>query len=293
MHSDPTADSALVPTLLLVDGLSLVRRVYEAVPGDDGPEKVEGALKSSWQSIQRALREHTPTHFLAAFDVEGPTWRHALYPAYQADRTPMPAGLRAALPSFLRRLDDGGLRSISVPGVEADDTLATLSVKAVQRGFRTVVLSSDKDLCQLVASGVLLRDHFKAEWRDEDWIQAKFGVPACLIGDYLALMGDAADGVPGVASVGKTRAAALLAEFGNLEGVLEASVSIKGKLGEQLRSSHEIARLSRALVSLKMDVVIGVTPNEMRVPIPLLAPYLASAPVPEEHPAEAPRRHRL
>jgi 5'-3' exonuclease len=256
--------------LLLIDGHAIVRRVYEAVPGEGGKKKAEGALDASWLSILRAIRETNPTHFLAAFDFGGETWRHRLYAKYKADREPMAEALRDAMPAFLERLNNAGLRTLRVPGVEADDTLATLALKAVARGFEVVLAASDKDMLRLINEGVQIRDHFKSEWRDEAYVVNKFGVPSALMVDLLALMGDDTDGIPGVNKIGATIGARLLNEHGSLEGVLEAATSgiapIKGAVGDNLRANAGIARLSRKLATLKLDVPLGITPNDIRIP---------------------------
>ena len=259
------------PKLLLVDGTSIVRRVFEAVKGDDTPERAEGSLNSSWGSFMRALREHEPTHFLAAFDHGGETWRHRLFSQYKADRKPMSAHLHAALPGFLERLNSAGMRTLRVPDVEADDTLTTLALKAVERGFEVVLLASDKDLYKLLASGVCIYDHFQSEWRDAEWVQERYGVTPDKMTDYLALMGDDVDGIPGVDGVGEKIAARLLSEYGDVEGVIAASDDIKGKLGERLRDSFAVARLSRRLATMRTDVPLGLTPRDIQLPAALVA----------------------
>lgn len=254
------------PTLLLADGTSIVRRVDKAVKGEDTAEKAEGALRSSWGSFMRALREHEPTHFLAAFDHGGETWRHRLYPDYKAHREPMPTHLATQLPGFLERMNNAGLRTLRVPDVEADDTIATLALRAVARGFKVIVLASDKDMFKLLASGVCVYDHFEPAWRDETWVMERYGVTPAQMTDYLALLGDDTDGIPGVPGVGEKTAAKLLGEYGDLAGVLAAAPEIKGKLGERLREGAGSAQLSRALAALKTDVDLGISPNDIRLP---------------------------
>jgi protein Xni len=258
------------PTLLQIDGLNIVRRVYEAIPADDSVQKVEGALKSSLSSILRALREHRPTHALASFDTGGPNWRHQIYPEYRAGRKPMAQVLRDALPDFeLKLWNDYGLANIAAVGVEADDVIAAVHARWIgSRGenSRSIVLSTDKDLCQLVATGAEVRDHFKNEWHDTAWIRLKFGVNPAQLGDFLALTGDASDGVPGVPGVGGKTAAKLLNEHGTLDAVLAAAPSIKGALGAKLQQHAELARTSRLLVSFKTDVGLGLTWNSMLAP---------------------------
>lgn len=256
--------------LLLADGTSIIRRVDKGVKGEDSLEKAEGTLRSSWGSFMRALREHEPTHFLAAFDHGGETWRHRLYPNYKIHREPAPPMLMSQLPGFLERMNNSGMRTLRVPDVEADDTIASLALRAVARGFEVVVLASDKDMFKLLPSGILVYDHFESAWRDETWVFERFGVAPAQMTDFLALMGDETDGIPGVPGVGEKTAAKLLGEHGDLEGVLAAASATKGKLGERLRENAGAARLSRELAALKTDVDLGISPRDIRLPQSIL-----------------------
>lgn len=251
-------------TLLQFDGYNIVRRVYGAVPGDDSPEKVEGALRSSLGSFKRALREYQPTHVLAAFDHGGPTFRSEIYPRYREKRKPMPELLRLAMPTFYEMLQSAGIPVVCIPGVEADDVLGTVGLKWVATGKgRSIVLSTDKDLAQLVPEGVEIRDQFQERWLDEEWSLKKFGISLSLLGDCLALMGDEVDGIPGIPKVGAKTAAKWLLQYGNLAGVLENRDKITGAMGERLREHFEDALISRRLVQLKTDVVLNMTWNQM------------------------------
>lgn len=259
--------------LLLVDGLNVVRRVYEANPAPDSDDKAKGAVKSSLSSLRRALRELDPTHALLAFDAGGHTWRHALYDRYREGRKPMPEPLRNALPSLYEQLRNDGWATRCIEGVEADDVIVTAAHRVQGKPFKVTVLSTDKDLLVLLRlAGVQVRDHFKPEWRDVAWCEKKFGVGPALLADYLALMGDAVDGIPGVEGVGQKTAAKLLLEHGGLEAVLQAAEaghsSTKGKLGEKLRAQAAMARLSRQLVGFKTDIDLGIgSCAELRVPV--------------------------
>lgn len=254
------------PSLLLIDGLNIVRRCYEANPAPDSPEKAQATARTAFSSFRRALTEHPHTHALAAFDYGGPTWRHEIYPRYREKRKPMPKELSDILPAFRQRLtDDLGLAVACIPGVEADDVIGTVHMHWVAcKAAPSVVVSTDKDLAQLIASGARLRDHFKPEWRDADWVMAKFGVAPEQLGDLLALMGDASDDIPGVDGIGAKTAAKLLTEHKSLEALLAAAGSIKGKNGERLQEQAEMARLSRRLVALDTSVAVGVTWNNLR-----------------------------
>ena len=252
---------------LLIDGLNLVRRVYAAVPGDeDALEHFEGAVESMLGSIKRALNEHAPTHVLCVFDAGGKTWRHEIFPAYKQDRPPMPEALRLNLHRIQEVIDDLGVHSVTVPGVEADDVLATIAVKVAARGGRAVILSTDKSLCQVAGERILIRDHFAARDLDREYVKQKFGVDPAQLTSLFALVGDKSLNVPGVKSIGVRTAAKLIAEYGALDEMLAKAENIPGRPGAALRAEADQARLSFALVRPKTDVEVGVNLNELRWP---------------------------
>lgn len=172
----------------------------------------------------------------------------------------MPADLRERLPDFYRQLEGIGLTVISVPEVEADDVIGTAVLRWLGEGRgEAVVASTDKDLHGLIAQGALLWDHFKGEWHDRKWVEDKFGVPPEMLADLLALTGDASDNIPGVSKVGVKTAAKLLQSYGSLERVMAGAGILKTPLGERLRKERELLAVSRKLVELKTDVLIGAT----------------------------------
>ena len=248
--------------LLAIDGLNIVRRVYEASPDEDSPDKAATALRHALSSFRRLLTTHAPTHVLPAFDFGGPTWRHALYPRYREQRAPMPSCLREALPDFHEKLAAEGLTVVMIPEVEADDVIGTAVLRWLAEGRgEAIVATTDKDLHGLIANGALVWDHFKGEWHDDAWVRAKFGVAPELLPDLLALMGDPTDGVPGVSKVGMKTAAKLLNAYGDLDAVMAGAGILKTPIGERLRAERDILYLSRQLVQLKTDVRLGVTWN--------------------------------
>ena len=246
--------------LLAIDGLNIVRRVYEASTEPDSPEKADTALRHALSSFRNLMAAHDPTHVLAAFDFGGPTWRHALYPRYREHRAPMPQCLRDALPLFHARLEQAGLHPLMLPDVEADDVIGTGVLRWLAEGRGdAIIATTDKDLHGLIANGALVWDHFKGEWHDDAWVRARFGVAPEQLVDLLALMGDATDGVPGVSKVGMKTAARLLNAYGDLDAVVAGAGILKTPLGERLRAERDILYLSRDLVRLKTDVHLGVT----------------------------------
>jgi protein Xni len=248
--------------LLAIDGLNIVRRVYEASPEPDSDLKASIALRHALSSFRHLLEAHEPTHVLAAFDYGGPNWRHALYPRYREGRAPMPAVLREALPEFHERLRAVGLQVLMLPEVEADDVIGTGVMRWLSENKgQAVVASTDKDLHILIAHGALVWDHFKNEWHDDAWVRNRFGVAPERLHDLLALMGDPTDGVPGVSKIGMKTAARLLNAYGDLNAVIAGAGILKTPLGERLRAEREILEVSRRLVQLKTDVRLGVSWN--------------------------------
>jgi protein Xni len=248
--------------LLAIDGLNIVRRVYEASPEPDSDLKADIALRHALSSFRHLITGHEPTHVLPAFDFGGRTWRHDLYEGYREGRAPMPDPLRAALPGFYDTLAKIGLQPVSLPGVEADDVIGTAVMRWLNEGRgEAVVASTDKDLHCLIAHGALVWDHFKGEWHDSAWVENKWGVPPEQLPDLLALMGDATDSIPGVSRVGQKTAARLLRTYGTLDAIMAGAGILKDTLGETLRKEREMLYLSRQLVQLKTDVKVGVSWN--------------------------------
>jgi DNA polymerase-1 len=248
--------------LLAIDGLNIVRRVYEANTDPDTPDKAAAALRHSLSSFRKLLLTHQPSHVLAAFDFGGSTWRHELYPRYREHRSPMPDDLKQAMPGFHAQLGELGLKVVAVAQVEADDVIATAVLRWLreERG-QAIVVSTDKDLHCLIAQGAMVWDHFKGEWHDRQWVEDKFGVPPELLPELLALTGDASDNIPGVSKIGVKTAAKLLNAYGSLQGVMAGAGILKTPTGEKLRKERASLELSRKLVELKADVQLGVTWN--------------------------------
>ncbi|WP_426074088.1 5'-3' exonuclease [Janthinobacterium sp. DSP2-3-3] len=250
--------------LLAIDGLNIVRRVYEASPEPDSDLKAEIALRHALSSFRTLINDHEPTHILPAFDFGGPTWRHALYAGYREGRQPMPQVLRDALPGFYATLASFGMHVVSIPEVEADDVIGTAVMRWLHEGRgAAVIATTDKDLHGLIAHGALVWDHFKGIWHDRAWVEKKFGVSPELLPDLLALMGDVTDSIPGVSKIGLKTGAKLLRAYGNIDAVMAGAGILPGALGESLRKEREILYLSRKLVALKTDVTLGVTWNKL------------------------------
>lgn len=250
--------------LLLVDGLNLVRRVYAAHPGDDGPERAEGAIASTSQSLERGLRECHPSHAVCVFEGEGPSWRHQVFDRYKEGHAPMPEALHESLPRYRRAFAEMGVASFSMPNTEADDVIATLASKAAAHSSAVTILSTDKIFLQLLSPRIRVRDHFNRRDLDRAYMKEKFGVAPERFVDYLALAGDSTNSIPGVPGIGPKTAAKLLAERGSLDEILSTAESIEGKLGERLRTHMDEALLSESLVRLSKDLDLGLNLQDLR-----------------------------
>jgi DNA polymerase-1 len=241
-------------TMLLVDGSSYLYRAYHAMPdlraGDGFPT---GAVHGMVAMMKR-LREQIPAeHAVCVFDAKGPTFRDAWYAAYKAQRSPMPEPLVQQLEPIHEVVRLLGWPVLEVPGIEADDAIGTLARVAASNGHKVVISTGDKDLAQLVDADVTLINTMTNERLDVEGVKAKFGVPPERIVDYLALVGDVVDNVPGVEKVGPKTAAKWIAEHGTLAGVMAASDGIKGAVGENLRKALDWLPTGRRLVTVVTD----------------------------------------
>ena len=242
---------------LLIDALNLIRRVYAAQPGDDGTARVDDSLKTSTDSLRRALRECVPTHAVCVFDGHERSWRHDRYPAYKEGRSPMPEALHAGMDRFKEAFSRIGVSSIHLPALEADDIIATLARKVAQRGGSAVILSTDRLLLQLVSDLIVVRDHYQRLNLDRVYIREKLGVRPDQVADLFALAGYPTNNIPGVPHVGIKTAARLLGELETLDTILAVAHTIKGKPGEMLYRHADQARLSQALVRLNDTLELG------------------------------------
>jgi DNA polymerase-1 len=245
-------------TLLLVDGSSYLYRAFHAmpdlraVPGDPSSPPT-GAIRGMINMLQ-SLRKEVPAGFAACvFDAKGPTFRDAIYPAYKANRSPMPDDLRAQIEPIHEVVRLMGWTVLNVPGVEADDVIGTLAATAASQGMQVIVSSGDKDLAQLVTERITIIDTMNGRKRDVAGVTTEFGVPPHLMRDYQTLVGDTVDNVPGVPKVGPKTAAKWLNEFGSLDAILANAHDIKGAVGESLRGSLDWIPTGRALVTIKTD----------------------------------------
>jgi len=243
-------------TLLLVDGSSYLYRAYHAMPDLRGPEGVPTGAIHGMVAMMKWLRNEVGAgHAACVFDASGPTFRDAWYPEYKAQRAPMPDDLRRQIEPIHEVVRLLGWPVLSVPGIEADDAIGTLARLGAETGHRVVISTGDKDLAQLVNEQVSLINTMSKppERLDIAGVKAKFGVPPDRIIDYLTLIGDTVDNVPGVDKVGPKTAARWIAEYGSLDGVVAAADQIKGVAGENLRQALDWLPQGRRLITVVTD----------------------------------------
>jgi DNA polymerase I len=241
-------------TLLLVDGSSYLYRAFHALPDLRGPGQFPTGAIHGFVAMMRRIREQIGAeHAACVFDAKGPTFRDDWYPEYKAQRTPMPEDLVRQIEPIHEVVKLLGWPVLIVPGVEADDVIGTLARVGAQQGHQVIISTGDKDLAQLVNPQVSLINTMSNERLDEAGVLAKFGVAPNRIVDYLTLMGDAVDNVPGVEKVGPKTAAKWIAEHGSLQGVMDAAPSIKGVAGENLRKALDWLPTACKLVTVVTD----------------------------------------
>ena len=241
-------------TLLLVDGSSYLYRAYHALPDLRGPGNVPTGALRGVVSMLKLLREQHPAALGACvFDAKGPTFRDEWYAEYKANRTAMPVDLAAQIEPIHDAVRLLGWPVLSVPGIEADDAIGTLCKIAAAAGYRVIVSTGDKDLAQLVDANVTLVNTMTSERLDPAGVLAKFGVAPDRIVDYLTLVGDVVDNVPGVDKVGPKTAAKWIADYGSLDGVIAAAPTMKGAAGENLRKALDWLPQGRRLVTVATD----------------------------------------
>ncbi|WP_126452157.1 DNA polymerase I [Sulfuriflexus mobilis] len=251
--------------LILVDGSSYLYRAFHAMPSlTNSQGQPTGAIYGVINMLRRLLREHEPQHIAVVFDAKGKTFRDAMYKEYKAHRPPMPDELRGQIQPIHDIIKAMGLPILVVDGVEADDVIGTLAVEASRQGMPTLISTGDKDMAQLVDDSVTLVNTMTELVSDPAMVEEKFGVRPDQIIDYLTLIGDKVDNVPGVPKVGPKTAVKWLAEYGDLETIMANADQIKGKVGEYLRDSLEQLPLSKQLVTIKCDVELGDGPNSLQ-----------------------------
>ena len=250
--------------LILVDGSSYLFRAFHALPPlESSKGQQTGAVKGVINMIRSLIKNHPDSNIAVVFDAKGKTFRSDVYPEYKAHRPPMPDELRSQIQPIHQIIEAMGLPMLIIPGVEADDVIGTLAVRATAAGMKSLISTGDKDLAQLVNGNVTLMNTMTNEILDIPGVEKKFGIGPKLIIDYLALMGDKADNIPGVPSVGPKTAVKWLLEYGSMEKIIDNAEAVGGKVGEKLRENIEQLRLSYDLATIKLDVEVDTKIEEL------------------------------
>ncbi|MDH5599730.1 MAG: DNA polymerase I [Gammaproteobacteria bacterium] len=249
---------------VLVDGSSYLFRAYHAMPGfSNSRGEPTGTVYGVINMMRRLLKDYDPEHIAVVFDAKGKTFRNDMYKEYKAHRPPMPDDLRQQIEPVHEVIKAMGLPLLCVEGVEADDVIGTLAAQATAKGIDTVISTGDKDMAQLVNRHVSLVNTMTDVHMDVDGVIEKFGVPPERMIDYLALIGDTADNIPGVPKCGPKTAVKWLGLYDSLDGVMQHADEIKGKVGENLREFLPELPLSRNLVTIKCDVELSDDPESL------------------------------
>ena len=259
--------------VLLFDGHSHAYRAFYGIPElTTRTGQPVNAVYGFWRILLRTLRDYPSAYVAVVFDAGGDTFRHKLYPEYKANRMPMPDELATQLPLIERFLAALGIPTLSVPGVEADDVLASISLRAAEHNLTCLIATSDKDMAQVVSDRIwLLRPGGRGvdteqQLLDPAGVEAKYGVPPEQIVDLLSLVGDTSDNVPGVPGVGGKTATRLLQQFGSLEAALDSADKVKNRrVASGLANHRESAELARRLIRLRSDVQLDEIPASCRL----------------------------
>jgi DNA polymerase-1 len=243
--------------LLLVDGSSYLYRAFHALPDlRNAAGEPTNAIKGVLSMLHKLRKEHAADYIACVFDAKGKTFRDDLYPEYKAHRPPMPDDLRVQIEPLFEAIRAEGWPLVVIDGVEADDVIGTLVQHATQKDICSIVSTGDKDMAQLVDDHVKLVNTMSEETLDEAGVAAKFGVPPARIIDYLTLIGDTVDNVPGVAKCGPKTAVKWLTEYDTLDNLLTHADAIKGVVGDNLRAARDWLPQARVLITIKTDVAL-------------------------------------
>jgi len=252
------------PDLVLVDGSSYVYRAFHALPPlSNSRGEPTGAVLGVLNMLLKFLKDHQPRRIAVVFDAPGKTFRDELFTEYKAHRPSMPDDLRAQIAPLLEIIEAQGLPLLRVPGVEADDVIGTLARRAAQAGQTVLISTGDKDMAQLVDGSITLVNTMNNTVLDRDAVKAKFDVYPEQIVDYLALVGDSSDNIPGIDKVGPKTGAKLLQQYGGLDELIGRVAEVPGKVGENLRTGLTTLELSRRLATIRTDLTLPLSVEEL------------------------------
>ena len=254
---------------IIIDGSSYLYRAFFALPNLKTSTGLHsGAIHGFANMLNRIIGEYDPKYLLMVFDAKGKNFRHSIYDSYKANRNAMPSELSEQTKPIIDLVKAYGLKVIQEDGVEADDVIASAVNQIKLDKTQTIISSGDKDLAQLVTKSIVLMNNFDSKLLDIEGVVAKFGVEPKQIFDYLCLVGDTSDNIPGVPKVGPKTAVSLLKKYKNLDGIFKNTHELKGKLKENLEASLETVELAKKLVALKDDLPINIDVNEFLIKPP-------------------------
>jgi DNA polymerase-1 len=253
-------------TLLLVDGSSYLYRAFHALPDlRNHQNEPTGAIHGVLNMLRRLQKDYPSDYIACVFDAKGKTFRNDLYPSYKANRPPMPTDLASQIEPLHACISALGWPILCIGGVEADDVIGTLAKQAADNNMRCVISTGDKDIAQLVNSQVMLVNTMSSEVLDEAGVMTKFGVPPARILDYLALIGDTSDNIPGVEKVGPKTAVKWLTKYETLDNLIAHADEIKGVVGNNLRKALDLFELTRSLLTIKCDVPLPLVVTDLHL----------------------------
>ena len=249
---------------IIIDGSSYLYRAFYALPNLKTSTGLNsGAIHGFANMLNRIINEYKPKYLLMVFDAKGKNFRHEIYDQYKANRGAMPNELSEQTGDIINLVEAYGIKVLQEKGVEADDVIASITKQIKINNTKTIISSGDKDLAQLVGDNVVLINNFDSKVLDYDGVVEKFGVKPSQIFDYLCLVGDTSDNIPGVPKVGPKTAATLLGRYESLDNIIANSGELKGKLRENIESSSATINLAKKLVALKEDLKLDIKSDEL------------------------------
>ena len=252
------------PDLVLVDGSSYVYRAFHALPPlSNSRGEPTGAIHGVLNMLVKFVKEYQPKRIAVVFDAPGKTFRDELFAEYKAHRPPMPNDLRSQIEPLLTILAAQGLPILRENGVEADDVIGTLACRSAREGHTVLISTGDKDMAQLVDGSITLINTMSNSTLDRAGVKAKFDVYPEQIIDYLALVGDSSDNIPGIEKVGPKTAAKWLGQYGTLDNLVAHAAEISGKVGENLRAGLATLELSRKLATIRTNIEVPLTSEQL------------------------------
>ena len=252
------------PDLVLVDASSYVYRAFHAIPElSNSRGEPTHAVLGVLNMLAKFLKDYQPKRLAMVFDAPGRTFRDELFAEYKAHRPPMPDKLRSQVEPLLAILRAQGLPILRQEGVEADDVIGTLACRAAREGHTVLISTGDKDMAQLVSDSITLINTMSNTVLDRAGVKAKFDVFPEQIIDYLALVGDTSDNIPGIEKVGPKTAAKWLGQYGTLDNLVGHAQEISGKVGENLRAGLATLELSRKLATIATDIEVALTSEQL------------------------------